>query len=93
MQRLIDLAGMCKGSVNVNINPHRDRYQDVTEYLYHEDISEDIRRECILRDTVVQIDFYPTTPLRELEVVIHYDLEAATQEALAFWLDGHPGAK
>lgn len=68
------LIRRCKGSVNVNVNPHRDYYKSVTDYL--DDLEEDgyprwksqgateqERDRMIHEDRIFQLYVYPRTPV------------------------------
>lgn len=74
----------CKGSVTVEVNPHRDSYLTVAEWLATEgddQESPEIRQRMIELDRVVCVQFYPNTPIGFLRTV-HHDVEAALKEAL-----------
>lgn len=79
------LMSICKCSVTVSINRHRDFYESVELYLSERDNIEDIPREVfekmISLNTVIEIHFYPDTPVGFYEV-FHYDLDKALDEAL-----------
>jgi len=85
LQKLIDL---CKCSVSVEINNYRDYHQTVEEALKEIDdcdfppsISESVRQKMIEKDTLVSLQFYPTTPIG-FYTIYHYDLERALDLAL-----------
>lgn len=80
---------LCKCSVSVEVNRHRDYYDTATEALVEYDsygsrlqIADDVREEMIKRDTIVIIQFYPDTPIGSYSVY-HYDLDSALDAALA----------
>lgn len=85
---LNELVRRCKCGVHVTFNEHRDYYQTaavyIAELLDHEappTISPDVMEKMILADTIVQVQFYPQTPIG-FYVVYHYDLDAALAECL-----------
>jgi hypothetical protein len=82
--KLEEIAGLCEISVTVLINPHRDNYQTVEEFLGNIDpdvVSDDIRSNMVLTDTVVSVYCYPDTPIG-FYVVHHYDISKALDEML-----------
>ncbi len=81
MSKLGDLCRRCKCNVTVTVNDHRNSYETAEQYLDHalgepepHDIEPEIRREMIARDSVIQCQFYPRTPVGFYEVW-HYDLD------------------
>lgn len=91
MSKLQQLITRCKGAVFVTINDHRDRYETVEQYIARKEDNEqpmylldDISDGMRARDSIVNIIFYPDTPVGFCEVW-HYDLEAALDECLTNW--------
>jgi len=90
MEKLKQLIALCKASVSIEVNKHRDYYESVEESLRDTCNWEDTRREIdnevyaqmISRDTVVRIQFYPNTPVG-FYLIYHYDLEKALDLALS----------
>jgi hypothetical protein len=88
IDKLNELIRRCKCGVQVSINEHRNYYQTAEQWL--KDLNEndittpaaDIQAEMIKQDTVVEIQFYPVTPVG-FHLVIHHDLDAALDLALA----------
>lgn len=90
---LDELTQRCKGSVTIEFNEHRSCYQTVEMYMEEEmcgeknsdSISElncqEILQEMIKRDTVVKLQFYPSTPIGFYRIT-HYSLKEALKEAL-----------
>ena len=83
MDQLKELMSLCKCSLEISINDHRDVYEDVDEYLsnYHFqgdkiDIEKEILYEMIETNTIINIIVYPSTPIGFYNV-FHYDLEKA----------------
>lgn len=64
---LENLVAQCKGSVNVAFNGHRDCYDSLEEYIDAEerfsDTPDDVRAAILEAGTVVEIQFYPDTPI------------------------------
>lgn len=88
MEKFIKLASLCKCSVSIEVNGHRDYYQSVQGYM--DDVTgnfgsprttQDVLDEMIKRDTVVWVQFYPYTPIG-FYCIYHYDIEIAMDEAL-----------
>jgi hypothetical protein len=83
MQKLNLLKNKCKASISLLINPHRDYYESVIDYINgdKEDIPNDVFSEMVKQDTVIHLQFYPDTPIGSYSVY-HYDLEKAVDIAL-----------
>lgn len=87
--RLAQLCEKCKCGVYVFINEHRNYYK-TAEFTLSElfdrredppEIDSVIRAEMIKRDYIVEIHFYPDTPIGFF-CVYHWDLDAALCMAL-----------
>ena len=88
MDALKELLSKCKCGVFITVNQHRNYYQSVNDKLDEiacledpPDISEDVRNKIIETDTVIEIQFYPDTPIGSYSVY-HWDLDMALDEAL-----------
>jgi len=85
MGKLKELLGRCKCGVYLTVNQHRDYYETVSEYLEQpwrtQDIAPDILQSMIDTDTIIDLQFYPRTPVGYTQI-FHYDLDAALDEAL-----------
>lgn len=86
MDKLKELVSRCKCGVSVEINGHKNVYQTAEEALdcfkafgFHTEPA--VRARIIEADTLVEIHFYPETPVGFYKV-IHYDLDAALDKAL-----------
>ncbi len=82
------LLARCKCGVFLSVNEHRDCYQTVQQRFEElncrecpPDIADDIKRQMIETDTVVELHFYPETPIGFYEI-FHYDLNLALDAAL-----------
>ena len=88
--KLARLIARCKAGVHITINEHRNYYETAEYYLSERDqrgdepleIDPDVRAQMIATNTVVNLHFYPDTPIGFYEIW-HYDLEAALDQALA----------
>lgn len=85
MELLKEIISMCKGSVTVQVNPHKDYYQNAKKYLddllEHRDveIDEEVLNGIREKDILVIITAYPDTPVGSYSV-FHHDLDAALAE-------------
>jgi len=87
MDKLKILMGRCKCGVMLTVNDHRNVYISAAEAL--EDllsqgfeVSKEIAAKIIETDTMIDLHFYPDTPVGFYKV-LHYDIDAALDEALA----------
>jgi hypothetical protein len=78
MSNLLKLINLCKCSVIITVNQHRNSFTDINEYVeeYVEETKEDIINEIIKKDTIVELQVYPNTPNGFLTLV-HYDIDIA----------------
>jgi hypothetical protein len=86
MEGFQEIVNKCKASVSLTVNQHRDYYQKVEEYLIElgdniKEVYPDVLAEMIRLDTVVELQFYPNTPVG-FYVIYHYDIGKAISEAL-----------
>lgn len=89
LDKLKMLMSLCKCGVHLDINEHRNYYQDAKRALDEADNSDcppeippEVRQKIVETDAIVHLSFYPFTPIGSLDVY-HYDLEAALDIALA----------
>ena len=91
MEKFKELASKCEASVSIDVNAHRDMYQTVEEYfeiilLCNEDLweslSKEVYAEMVKRNTIVEVRWYPDTPVGFFNVY-HYDIDEAMKLALA----------
>ena len=89
MIKLAKLLSRCKCGVFFVVNEHRDYYQTAEQRLEElacfecpPEIDDLVRAEIIARNSLVDLQFYPDTPIGSYQI-IHYDAEAALDEALA----------
>lgn len=87
MDKIEKLLSGCKCGVYISVNGHRDSYKSIREKLEDippddlEEISEEIKAKMIETDTLVNIHFYPDTPIGFYSIY-HWDLEKALDMAL-----------
>jgi len=88
MDKLNKLITRCKAAVYVEVNAHKDIYKSVEQYIEDEgylevkqDAGSEIISEMIKRDTIIQIYFYPDTPIG-FYTVWHCDLDMALDKCI-----------
>jgi hypothetical protein len=84
MEKLNQLKNKCKGSVSLGLNPHKDYYESVEDYIPKgdiEDIPKDVLKEIVNTNTLVVLQFYLDSPVGSY-TVYHYDIETAVEIAL-----------
>jgi hypothetical protein len=84
MEKLYQLAEKCKGSVSIEINPHKDYYQTIEEYINPEDINSKVLKKIIDSNTLVELQFHPDSTVGFF-IIYHYDLEVAIDTALKYF--------
>ena len=89
MDKLKELMSRCKCGVFLSVNEHRDYYQtaaarleELAGYECPPEIEPEVRQKIIETDTIINLHFYPDTPIGFYSLY-HYDLDAALDEALA----------
>jgi hypothetical protein len=87
LDKLKRLLARCKAGVTLEVNDHRSVYESAEETLdtfadLGFKVDEGIRRKIIETDTLIDLHFYPDTPVG-FHKIIHYDLDAALDMALA----------
>ena len=94
MDKLKELLRKCKCGVYLTVNEHRDSHMTVEESLKEHDESEsppdisfEVRAKMIETNTIIELQFYPRTPLSSY-FVCHYDLDQALDEALSCLAEG-----
>lgn len=89
MGLLKKLMEKCKCGVFLVVNEHRDYYQSAQERLDNHymrlecppEIPEDVKKKMIELDTIIELQFYPDTPIGSY-CILHWDLDTALDEAL-----------
>ena len=87
MDKLKKLMARCKCGVHLTVNDHRDVYETAEQALKNLkdldfEIDPEVRAKIIETDTLIDLHFYPDTPIGFYKV-LHHDLDAALDEALA----------
>jgi len=88
MNKLKKLISLCKGGVYLTINKHKDYYltaqQQINDMRDNElaEIQESIKTKMIETDTIVELIFYPDSPVGSYGIY-HYDVDCALEEALS----------
>lgn len=87
--KLTQLLARCKCGVFLTVNEHRDCYESPEQRLeWYADlecpptISDDVRAGILSSGNIVDLHFYPDTPIGSYHVV-HFELDAALDQALA----------
>ena len=87
MDLLAKLMERCKCGIHLAINEHRDEYLTVQQQLDWFDrlgcppeISEEVRAGILKDGTIVNLIFYPDTPIGSYQIV-HYSLDEALKSA------------
>jgi len=90
MKKLKILMKHCKADIHVTINDHKAEYVDVKQYFkdkfewdpeLKDEFENDILKTMIKTDTIIEIQFYPDSPIGSYQI-FHYDLDLAMDEAL-----------
>jgi len=89
MEKLKKLTDICKCGVHISINEHRNYYDTVESYFKSnfineedfKDIEANVYEKMKELDTIVQLQYYPNTPVG-FYIIYHYDLEKAIDKAL-----------
>lgn len=84
MEKLKELLSLCKHSVTVDVNQHRDYYETIEEYIEPDDIKNialDVLQVMIETNTMVRISAYKETAI-SFFLVYHHDLEEALDQVL-----------
>lgn len=88
MDKLKRIMELCKCGIHITINEHRDIYKTAEEALEDSkclecppEITDEDRAEMIKRNTIIDVQVYPDTPIG-FYVVYHWDIEKAFDEIL-----------
>ena len=88
MDALRTLLARCKCGVYLAVNEHRDYYENAAQRLEWyaglecpPQISDEVRAGILASETIVDLQFYPDTPIGSYHIV-HHDLDAALRMAL-----------
>lgn len=90
MDNLKKLLEKCKCGVYIQVNSHRDYYMTAEQQLKEleeqgqikkSDIDPEMRTKMIELNTIIEVQFYPDTPVGSYSIY-HYDIEDALKIAL-----------
>jgi hypothetical protein len=86
MDKLTKLLASCKCGVYLTVNEHRDSYQSPADWLEDNEqlgpeMPDDIRAGILASGIIVQLQFFPDTPVGSHRIV-HHDLDEALRQAL-----------
>jgi hypothetical protein len=86
MEAFKEICSLCKNSVSIEVNPHRDFYESVESYM--EDRQSEIQKmeqgvyqKMIDTDTIVWVQAYPNGAT-SFYCSYHYDIDLAINEIL-----------
>lgn len=88
--KLAELVSRCKGPVYVTVNNHKAFYESAKTAWENlcsldEDLNKDTGAETVKKmielDTIIEVHFYPDTPIGFYQV-FHWDLESALALAI-----------
>jgi len=79
MSDIKELISICKCSVVLTSNDHKDVYETVEDYFKDSDIdisniSEDVMKGMIEKDTIIELQCYVNTPIG-FYISYHYDVD------------------
>ena len=88
MDKLKELLKCCKCGVFITGNEHRNYYitaetrlKELMEMECPPELTDDVRQKMIEMDTIINVQFYPNTPIGNYDIY-HYDIDTALDEAL-----------
>ena len=84
MEKFKELVSLCKASVEISVNDHKDYYESIEQHINEkerENIKKDVFDEMVKRNTIVKVQAYPHTPIG-CYVVYHYDIDMAVDITL-----------
>ena len=97
MDKLKQVAALCKCSLSVEFNEHHQVYTPIDEHLQNlaslgNDMpSEEVVKHMIETDTLVSVHAYRFTPIGFV-MALHYDLDAALDDILRQMSVGSAGS-
>jgi len=87
-EKLKEILNRCKCGIHLAVNEHRNYYLTAgqrLEELYTLEcppkIDDNVKKTMIETDTIIELQFYPDTPVGSYSVY-HHDLDMALDEAL-----------
>jgi hypothetical protein len=99
MGKLQKLLSLSKCTVHLTVNQHRNYYETVQDRINDlgsmecpVEIEDEILAVMISTDTMIELQFYPDTPIGSY-CIYHYDLDSALDEALACFPENVTGER
>ena len=92
MDKLKELLSKCNASVSITVNPHRDYFQSVENYIEEralineeliDELGQDVYEKMKKTNTVIEIQACPDTPVGWY-IVFHYDIDKAVDIMLNY---------
>jgi hypothetical protein len=87
IDKLKTLLAKCKCGVHLTVNEHRNYYESAEDRLEWysclespPDIPEDVRAEILKSGNIIDLHFYPDTPVGSYHI-IHHDIDQALEIA------------
>lgn len=83
VSNLNKLLNRCKCGVYLTVNEHKNYYEDVKDHLDNLGGGSDAKivEQIIKQDNIVELQFYPNTPIGSY-TILHYDVDKAIEQAL-----------
>ena len=87
MEKFKELVSMCRASVEIGVNNHRDYYLTVKEYIEEaamldeellNELDGDVYKKMIETNTIIEVHAYPNTPIGSYKLY-HYDIDKAVE--------------
>lgn len=85
---LKDLIKKVNCNLTIEVNNHKTYYQTAEDYLqdeYHKDFLSEIDKEVyekmIEKDSIIEIQIYPNTPISFFKIY-HFDIDEAIDQAI-----------
>ncbi len=93
MKKFLEITSICKASVTIEYNRHKDVYESVQQHMDDaeslagsEIVNRDVLAKMIESDTIFCMTFHPHTPV-SFYVIYHHDLDLLLDEALKILRD------
>lgn len=84
MEKFKILVSLCKSSVEISVNDHKDYYESVEDHVSadtRKNIEPEVFAEMVKRDTIVRVQAYPHTPIGSY-TIYHYDIDKAVKSTI-----------
>lgn len=90
IEKINKLDSLCRCGLDISINPHKLNDEVIQYFLSDLESNDDlecddeVKEEIIKRDTIVQVQFYPSSSIGFYRVD-HYDLDKALDICFTFF--------